>query len=542
MQGTGYKQYMRWLDYWEPVLYPHGDFDIEHQKQKQYVSDFISGNAPQSLAPFTLDWELIGPNKMPDGGNNVKWAKGLGQIHYIAFDPNDTTNQILFACSPVGGLWRSTDGGNTWFNAGTDKGLALCGVSSVAIDLQNSETNWFITTGNAEGLDKPVWQQAIGVWRTTEQQIGLESVNNMCKVILTHYQGKIHLFVCTTTGLFECEDALATNPVFTELIDGNFYDVEFDPQNTGIAYASGTGPNTSVYKIDWINNVYTELPNLSLIPIEEKRRLIIEISEAAPDYLFIVASYKMTTNLEDAFLYKYSLSSNTITSKGKLPIQGNNEQGIGPERGMGWTISPVLNDNDELIMVHGNTAPIRQSNSLLDDNVCVWTNVSSTDPYDLYHSSLIHVVMHYMVFEPDGQTLWVGSDGGVFKSSMPDLINNWEEKCNGLAVATVYHLAVSEDNKDIALSGAFDCGTNFFTLNNNDWGEKHVISGDSYQCHIDWDNPDRIWASRQHTPFRSDNGGLSFSKKYGSGLYFHTYFIQNNTYPNIYYMVQIKME
>ena len=55
MQGTGYKQYKRWVDYWEPLLYPNGDFAIYRQNLEQYVSDFVSGNAPQSVAPFTLD-------------------------------------------------------------------------------------------------------------------------------------------------------------------------------------------------------------------------------------------------------------------------------------------------------------------------------------------------------------------------------------------------------------------------------------------------------------------------------------------------------
>lgn len=531
MQGTGYNPYKRWIDYWEPLVYPSGDFAIERQKLEQYVSDFVSGNVPQSVAPFTLDWELIGPNKMPDGSTN--WDKGLGQIHYIAFDPNDPTNQKMFACSPAGGLWRSLDGGGTWFNTGTDKGLPLCGISSIAIDPNNSETNWFVSTGNGEPMPGGFWaQNAVGVGRTTDgganwQIIGLENAWQMRKIILTRYQDKVHLFVATTGGLYECEDALASDPQFTELIDGNFYDVEFDPQNTGIAYASGTGPNTSVYKIDWINNVYTELPDLSSIFVEDVRRLIIEISPAAPQYLFIAATYK--EGIKTSYLYRYDLLTNSLFDKGELPGADANQQGIGPERAMGWTISPVLNNNNELIMVYGNTAPIRQSNNLLDDNNCVWNDVTST-----YHYCEIHVDMHYMTFEPDGQTLWVGSDGGVFKSTMPDLINNWEEKCNGLAVATIHHLAISEKNKDISLSGAYDCGSNLYTRNNNEWNEKHVVSGDGFQCQFNWDKPDTMWASPQYSIKRSYNGGDDWSSS-GYGFHWHTYFIQNNVYPEILY-------
>lgn len=526
MQGTGYKQYMKWINYWEPRLYPHGSFDSCKQGLEQYIAEYVNGMGTEQTAIFTLDWRLIGPSKMPEGSSSA--FKGLGQIHYIAFDPNDTSTQKIFACSPAGGLWRTIDGGDSWFNAGTDNGLPLCGVSSIAIDPQNSDTNWFITTGNAEGLNSNVWQYAIGIWRTTDagntwQQIGLETSNNMRKVILTWYQGKAHLFVTTTNGIWECEDALASEPDFDRLIEGDFYDVEFDPSNTGIVYASGTGMNTSLYKIDWINDIYTELPNISTIPVEEGRRLIIEISEASPNNLFIVSTYKGGS--QKSYIYKYNLLTNVLVNKGELPKPVHDAQGVGPERAMGWTISPVLNSNDELIMIHGNTAPIRQSNNLLDDNICIWTDVTST-----YNACEIHVDMHYMVFEPDGQTLWVGSDGGVYKSTMPDLANNWEEKCNGLAVATVEHAAISGLNKDIALSGNFDCGINLFTRTNEIWNEKHKIGGDGFQCRFDWSTSQRMWAGTNGWSsgrvYRSENSGQSFNYQ-SSGFHWHTFFIQN---------------
>ena len=434
MQGRDYNPYQRWKNYWEPILYPHGNFLVERQNLENYLSDYLSGTFPQNSTTFELNWSLIGPNKMPDG--NEKSFKGLGQIHYLAFDPNDPTCQKIFACSPAGGLWRSVNGGNNWVNAGTDQGLALCGVSSVAIDPNNSETNWFVSTGNGEPMPGGFWaQNAVGIWRTTSggaswEMIGLGSVSQMRKIVLQWHQDNLHLFVASTSGIYECENGLSANPTWSKLVSGNFYDIEFDPQNNGIVYGSGTGANSSVYKLDWINNNYTELPNLASIPQEDGRRLIIEISNAAPNYLFIVSTY--WDGLESSFLYRYDLTNNSLVYKGKLPTPSYNPQGVGPERAMGWTISPVLNGSNDLSMVHGNTAPIRQSNNLLDNNLCIWSDVSSSNPLYPYSTCKIHVDMHYMCFEPDGQTLWVGNDGGVFKSTMPDLKNNWEEKNDGL--------------------------------------------------------------------------------------------------------------
>jgi hypothetical protein len=536
MQGSGYNPYKRWVDYWEPKVYPHGDFSIERQEHEQYVADYLNGETTQNSAGFTLDWDFIGPDKMPEGASTA--FKGLGQIHYIAFDPNDPTCDKMFACSPAGGLWRSLDGGNIWFNAGTDKGLPLCGVSSIAIDPENSDTHWFVSTGNGDPMPDKSWaQNSIGLGRTIDgginwEIIGLENIHQMRKVILKRHQGNIQLLVATTGGLYECEDALAGNPQFSLLEAGNFYDVEFDPQNTGIAYASSTGPNSSVYKINWINNSSAVLPSLSSIPVEDGRRLIIEISDAAPQYLFIVSTYMAGSNT--SYLYRYNLTTNEITPKGSLDQSALNEPGVGPERAMGWTVSPVLNNNNELIMVHGNTAPIRITSNLLDSYPCIWTNVTSG-----YSSCEIHVDMHYIVFEPDGQTLWVGNDGGVYKSTMPDLQANWQEKNNGLAVATIHHLAVTEDDKEIALSGAYDCGINLYTNSNDLWSEKHVVYGwDGFQCQIDWDNANRMWAGTNGFGsgqiHRSVNGGLNFSSM-AHGFHWHSYFIQNNSMPEILY-------
>jgi hypothetical protein len=538
MQGTGYYPNQRWIDFWEPLVFPSGDFQVEHTKQQQYISDYISGYYPDNSTSFNLNWEIIGPTQMPEGSS--AHLKGMGQIHYIAFDPNDPTYQKVFACSPIGGLWKSTDGGANWVNAGTDKGLPLCGVSSIAIDPNNSDS-WYISTGDGEALNRGGWQKTVGVYHSSDAGItwslmGLENENYMRKIVFVRYQNIMHLFVATTTGIYEWDDG-DTSPSFNQLIAGDFYDIEIDPVNPGIVYASGCGLNASVHKIDWINNTYTELPNIATIDPHEARRLIIDISPAAPNYLFIVATYNLDPlTSATAYLYRYDLSSSTLLPKGILPQAALGEPGVGPERAMGWAVSPVLNASGDLVMVFGNTAPISQSNNLLDNNPCTWTDVTSSNPNSPYSTCKIHVDMHHMIFTPNGQELWVGNDGGVYKSEMPDLINNWEEKNTGLAVAAVYYSAVSPIDEDIALSGQWDDGTIFYNRGGlNTWSQKHVVGGDGFQCHFDWNNVNNMWASYQYTVRRSTDGGLNFTPTSGANLHFNAFYVQNKVLSNILY-------
>lgn len=357
--------------------------------------------------------------------------------------------------------------------------------------------------------------------------IGLGSVLQMRKIILKYHQGQLHLFVASTSGVYECENGYAISPTWSQLVSGNFYDIEFDPQNSGIIYASSTGANSSIYKLDWINNYYTELPNLTSIPQEDGRRLIIETSLAAPQYLFIAATYMNSDNY--SYLYRYNLSNNSILYKGEFESDDSDQPGIGPERAMGWTVSPVLNGAGDLSIVYGNTAPVFIANNLLDNNLCLWNRITST-----YFSCEIHVDMHYMRFEPNGQTLWVASDGGVYKSTMPDLINNWEEKNNGLAVSTIHQMAISDKNGCVALSGSYDNGSNIYVKSNDIWGERHVVAGDGFQCLIDWNDNSRMLASPQGSIYRSLNGSDNFNYL-ASGFHWHTFFEQNMIIPDILY-------
>jgi hypothetical protein len=66
MQGTGYNPYQNWVDYYEPILYPSGDFVAERQKLNLYINNFIFKN---QLIQLQIRFKLgfYRPDKMPEG-------------------------------------------------------------------------------------------------------------------------------------------------------------------------------------------------------------------------------------------------------------------------------------------------------------------------------------------------------------------------------------------------------------------------------------------------------------------------------------------
>ncbi len=480
MQGTGYKQYQRWYRYWAPKLSVNYDFDDYQNDLLNYSSSYV---APQGNGSGP-DWKLIGPNDVPFSGFS---ARGTGQIHYIYKDPiNENT---FYACSPVGGLFKSTDNGDSWFNLGTDKGLPRSGVSSVVVDSRTSST-LYVTTGNGEGFaGERIWQTSIGVWRTdndgtTWENIGLgadtngDYVYHMRKVIeIKNNTDSTHLIASTTEGLYGSRNANKLELDWEELIDGEFYDVVQDPVNNNFVYASGSS-STGIFKYNLNNNTATKIFDIDTISFPydtierpELRRISIKIAEAIQDttYMFALVSmrdYDFTT------IYRYNLA-NGVWHR----FYGDNFPN-GYARKLGWAIRPGLNDSSQLQILGRNVNPLKLFYNGLSNN-----DSSKVNKVHYDNSSNAHDDFHYLYFE-DSTTLWAGTDGGVYKGEfINDTLIEWTSKNKGLGVATIEFI---DAKYGYVTSGQFDCASNIYRTDDEiNWEVINKHSGDGFQNIID---------------------------------------------------------
>ena len=472
MKGTGYKQFQRWFSYWAPKLIPDKDYDDYLTEMMDYSRNY---HYIPSRTGKDIGWISAGPNDTPAIGTD---AKGTGQIHYIYKQPHDPTGNTLFAASPVGGLFLSYDNGDNWTNAGTDKGLPRCGVSSVVVDSDNPDT-WYVTTGNGEAFAwHMIWQNSIGVWRTsnagsTWEFIGLDSINgwvihNMRKVIEVPSTSDTRLFVATTGGLFYTENARELTPQWNRLIAGDFYDVEKDLIESGIIYATGSN-NTGVYIIDLDDYSFDTILSPDTLPDNDSKvsRISIEISKAAPDYLYAVYSMKYGNS---TYLYRYHIPSGSWVYKGKLVSDFN-----GYARKMGWTLRDTLINNK--LGIFGQDA--YNTHIYYDD---FSNNEFNTTDYNRIHDTgeEPHYDFHYLTV--DQNVIWSGNDGGVNSGVfVDDTTIYWESKNTGLGVTTIEQMDVTSDGLFIT-SGQFDCGSNTYNYTElNGWEVTNLMGGDGYQ-------------------------------------------------------------
>lgn len=157
-EGGNYNQVRRDEMYWGPNLAPDGKVSRATLAMSKYAQSYIpppsnsTFSALNTTSAMTV-WRDLGPKKTPSnsGGGN-----GIGQIHRIAFHPDygnpvPPTNQIVYAGSHYGGLFKSIDGGLNWTNWYTDRGLPITSVSGIAV----SKNNLYVCTGNGDhGYDR----------------------------------------------------------------------------------------------------------------------------------------------------------------------------------------------------------------------------------------------------------------------------------------------------------------------------------------------------------------------------------------------------
>jgi len=255
------KEYDRTFSIWGPRLYPHGNARIAMQALSEYYMDFIN-NGPDSSEVSSINWIPLGPVGSDELG--IPETNGIGQIHRITFDPQyGLSNQVIYAASFYGGLWKSVNNGGSWGVLNTDHQLPISSVSDIAIAFDNSNT-LFISTGLGDAgvsfRSNPNWGtinpiSTSGIYRSINAGVTWQPINNgfmeyfqtsgTTRRMIINPQNSNQLFVATSAGIFRTNNALATNPVWTRCIVGldttdyEYRGMEFQPGHPSTIYTSG---------------------------------------------------------------------------------------------------------------------------------------------------------------------------------------------------------------------------------------------------------------------------------------------------------------
>jgi hypothetical protein len=137
-EESEYLQWKRWEWYMSSHLGSRGEFVNISEKLMAGLQEKEKMEIPQDRNINSL-WTFVGPSvSQPYGQGSLN---GIGRVDRITFHP--TNPNIIFICTPAGGLWNTLNGGTTWNNL-TDF-LPAVGISGFVISYANTNDQYILT-------------------------------------------------------------------------------------------------------------------------------------------------------------------------------------------------------------------------------------------------------------------------------------------------------------------------------------------------------------------------------------------------------------
>ncbi|MBK9109073.1 MAG: fibronectin type III domain-containing protein [Saprospiraceae bacterium] len=474
-QGSGFKQYQRWLYERKFHLDDFGYFIAAEREDRAYY-EALRGMGLKSRA--NMPWTELGPQTW---NYTSGWNPGNGRLTSVAVDPSD--HAIIYVSSPGGGIWKSTNSGSTWTTLIDFVNSSWMSVFHICIDPNNTTTLYAALSSG--GVLKS--SNSGTSWTTT----GSGPTNS--RQIKVHPTDANIVFCAATNGIWRSTNA-GTN--WTQVHTTTKEDIEFKPGNPDIMYASGSSGTSCVYRST--DNGLSWNPVTSGNGITHTGRTLLAVS---PDDPAVVYAVQASGSLFGRMYKSTDSGVNFITTVVGNPSAGTNYFGY-ETNGTGTTGQATY---DMAICVN----PLEVNEVHIAGIICwkstnggtsflaetAWSYPNSTG----YNHADVHAL------EWVGSNIYSGSDGGIYKSTNNG--NDWTDLSAGLGIRQFYRIACSKTNANVITTGAQDNGSSFRRSNSTwvDW-----LGADGMDNIISPTNADiAIGTSQYGSIYKTTNAGAS---------------------------------
>ncbi len=444
------------------------------------------------------DWTELGPTAINFGIAN---QRGLGRVDRIVFHPTDANT--IFAGTPAGGIWKTTNGGVSWFPISAF--LPSLGVSGLVISYSNTNVLYaltgdgdsFISGGLVYGFG--YHRPSMGVYKSTDGgtswqptgSFGIDGIWVGYKLI-QHPSNANTLFAATSKGIYRTLNGGAT---WDQVLQRGFcVDIEFHPTNANILYTSGDN-NVVSYSTDggsnWQSSTYTtSFPS-------NADRIEIAVSPANSNTVYLLCG-------SGTGFYRFYRSTNSginftlVAESSDVPnILGRAEDG----------------DDNESQALYDLTLAVSYSdiNTLFTGGINIWKSTTGGTSFtnsshwkNSTPSKYVHADIHHLAINPLNNYLYAATDGGVFRSS--DNGGNWIMLSTQLRTSQYYHLAGYPPNETILLGGAQDNGVHRFESSGSVYTE---AGGDGFEVIINPADFNDHYMVINTSVFKTTNNGAS---------------------------------
>ena len=467
-QMEGMLQFMRWSNWVEPrVSESNGDLGVlANGVERAMVEQKRSMNLQNRTG---ASWSLVGPLSTPSNGGN-------GRVNAVRALPGSTTT--YFACTPAGGLWKTTNSGASWVPI--SDAISMLGATDIGFDPTNSNI-MYLVTGDGEAADSyssgvfkstdggATWAATGALWTGTGNLATVRTT--LSKILVNPTNGSI--LVGGSAGIYRSTDGGAT---WTKTSALSVRDLEFKPGTPTTVYAGGYGTNVFLRSTD--GGVTWATAGTGL-PTTGTQRVAIAVTPLDPTYVYALVSNNTNYGLKG--IYLSTDGGSTFTLKSSSPnVLGWNASG-NDTGGQGWYDLSLAVDPSVKTTIYTGGVNIWKSTNSGTTMTCIGHWSATGAPY-------VHADIHDLTFI--GTTLFAGNDGGVF--TLASGATTWGDKSSNLANAQIYGIGLSASNPSMIISGHQDNGT-VLTSNTTTWSQ--VNGGDGMLCFIDRTNNNNKFSS-----------------------------------------------
>ena len=439
------------------------------------------------------EWSALGPLSVPTS-MVTGTIGGIGRIDCIEFHPDD--ENIFYIGTPSGGLWRTTNGGESWETL-TDN-IPSIGISDVDLLPGNPET-LFICTGTRDTW----WETySVGILRSDDggqswQETGLDytiTQNLQVHELLINPENPLVMIAATSQGIYRSEDG---GDFWSFIQGGNFMDLEYKSGDHDVIFAttfSYFNSNNKIYRSIDSGENFDVLENTGIIP-SQVNRITLGVTPANPEVI-----YALCSSSSDNGFYGLFRSDDGGDSWYKTANTGNKNL-------LGWASSGTDNGGQGYYTLALAVAP-NNPDLVYVGGVNIWKSNNAGESWTLdgqwlgQGADYVHADIHILKY--NNLTLFNGNDGGIYKY-IP-LSNDWKDVSEGLQIMQLYRLGVYKNDETIRIASPQDNGTILF----RDGNFNEIVLAEACDNFFHYDNPDVMFFGGYGTGLRrSVNGGQS---------------------------------
>lgn len=472
-KGTGYKQFKRWEYNAKRMVNEQGyvNSSLFYIKELESYNKTLN-NVSQKIISTSANWKQLGPSAVTLGSG---WNHGIGRITSLAIEEGNVNHLIVG--SPTGGVWKSTNKGNTWTSL-SDNFTSMAVYSLAIHPTDATKYYWGSSSGNIY-----VSSNSGSTWSA----LGKLGFGPVTKIIINPNNTSIMFATDNWSGIYKSTNGGVNWTKVTG--DSIGLDVDFKSGDFNTIYATGRQFHKSTDGgVNWTTvttGFGTGEKLIGVSPADVNTVYVLEENSSK------FGGFYVSTDSGATFTKKNHTGKNYF---GYSTLADDN-RGQAP-RDMAIAVSPT-NINE----VH--IAGIISFRSM--DGGTTFTPTSE------WHSSstlgYCHADIDDMIYY--GTELFVISDGGIYIADHPSGTidtNFYVSKTQGMGIHQFYKIGISQASPSIITGGSQDNGAN--VLINGVW--KHWLGADGMETFVDKNDSKILYGTTQEGSMsKSINSGAT---------------------------------